>query len=75
MRHSTQRSPVESFAAKIDLISDCNDMSSQHNGLCLTQAVQYRMVAVDEFVKIVNIPNTKVGTGQDIISVQVFVVL
>lgn len=49
-------------------------MSSQHNGLCLTQAVQHRMEAVDEFVKIVNVPKHQ-GWKSDIVSIQVFVVL
>lgn len=37
----------------------------EHNDLRLTQAVQYRVVAVDKVVQVTNIPKTMVETGQN----------
>lgn len=62
--HHTQGIPVESFASKIHLFFDNFNLLSQHNELCLIQAVHYRAVAVDKVVQVINIPKTKVETGQ-----------
>lgn len=62
--HHTQRIPVESFTSKMHLCFDHFDLLSQHNEHCLTQAVHYRVVAVDQVVQTSHIPKTKVEIGQ-----------
>lgn len=41
-------------------VFDRFDLLSQHDELCPTQAVHYKVVAVDKVVQIFHIPKTKV---------------
>ena len=56
----TQGTPLESFAPKIHHVFDLFDLLSQHGELCLSQAVHHRVVAVDNFFQIINIPRYNV---------------